>query len=117
MNLDTTHFKKLLQEEKAKLEQELSLLGIKNESGISWDPVTKEDEDPADREDVASTIEQHEDKERIVSVLETQLHEVDHALGKIDSGTYGICEVSGNEIEQDRLEANPSARTCKAHMN
>ena len=41
---------------------------------------------------------------------------VDEALEKIEKGTYGICETGGEKIEEDRLEANPSARTCKAHM-
>jgi RNA polymerase-binding transcription factor DksA len=44
------------------------------------------------------------------------LNTVVHALGKIEAGTYGVCEVSGMDIEEDRLEANPAARTCKAHM-
>lgn len=117
MNIDVTHFKKLLLEEKAKLVSELSSLGVQNEQGVVWEPVTHEDEDTADREDVASVIESHEDKERTISILETQLHDVEIALSKIEAGTYGTCEVSGEPIELDRLEANPSARTSKAHMN
>lgn len=39
-----------------------------------------------------------------------ELAEVDHALGKIDEGTYGICEVSGELIGEMRLEAIPTAR-------
>jgi len=36
-------------------------------------------------------------------------------LKKIEDGTYGICEVGGEEIPEDRLDANPSARTCIEH--
>ena len=39
------------------------------------------------------------------------------ALEKIEKGEYGTCEVCAAEIEEDRLEANPSARTCKAHVD
>ena len=39
-----------------------------------------------------------------------ELAEIDHALGKIESGTYGICEVSGELIGEMRLEAIPTAR-------
>ena len=39
------------------------------------------------------------------------------ALERIEKGTYGICEVGNEEIEEDRLNANPAARTCKAHLN
>ena len=31
------------------------------------------------------------------------------------SGTYGICEVSGEEIPFERLEAMPTATTCIQH--
>ena len=39
-----------------------------------------------------------------------ELAEIDHALGKIESETYGICEVSGELIGELRLEAIPTAR-------
>ncbi len=38
------------------------------------------------------------------------IDEIDHALTKFDEGTYGICEVSGEPIPQERLEAIPWAR-------
>lgn len=38
------------------------------------------------------------------------IEEIDHALGKFDLGTYGICEVSGEPIPKERLEAIPWAR-------
>ncbi|HEU5082960.1 MAG TPA: TraR/DksA C4-type zinc finger protein [Acidimicrobiales bacterium] len=38
------------------------------------------------------------------------IEEIDHALSKFDEGTYGICEVSGEPIPQERLEAIPWAR-------
>jgi RNA polymerase-binding transcription factor DksA len=37
-------------------------------------------------------------------------------LKKMEQNTFGTCEICGNEIEEDRLEAMPSARTCKAHL-
>jgi RNA polymerase-binding transcription factor DksA len=38
------------------------------------------------------------------------VEEIDHALRKFDLGTYGICEVSGDPIPEERLEAIPWAR-------
>lgn len=38
------------------------------------------------------------------------IDEIDHALTKFDGGTYGICEVSGDPIPRERLEAIPWAR-------
>lgn len=36
--------------------------------------------------------------------------EIDHALAKLEDGTYGICEVSGQPIPKERLRAIPWAR-------
>jgi RNA polymerase-binding transcription factor DksA len=36
--------------------------------------------------------------------------EIDHALAKLEKGTYGICEVSGQHIPKERLKAIPWAR-------
>jgi RNA polymerase-binding transcription factor DksA len=38
------------------------------------------------------------------------IEEIDHALAKLDTGSYGICEVSGQPIPKERLEAIPWAR-------
>jgi len=38
------------------------------------------------------------------------IEEIDHALAKFELGTYGICEVSGEPIPEERLEAIPWAR-------
>ncbi len=38
------------------------------------------------------------------------VEEIDHALTKIELGTYGICEVSGQPIPKERLKAIPWAR-------
>lgn len=117
MNIDIQHFKTLLENEKEILERDLGAIGRKiDPSGVVWDSVSKEGEDTADRDDVASSIESFDNNESTILVLETQLHEVNRALEKIEKGTYGICEVSGEQIELDRLEANPSARTSKKHL-
>src|SRR5579863_4303041 len=43
------------------------------------------------------------------------LRQIDRALEKIEEGTYGICDLSGEEIPMKRLEALPYATmTVKA---
>jgi RNA polymerase-binding protein DksA len=44
--------------------------------------------------------------------LEHELAEVDAALDRLHRGTYGICEVCGRPIGDERLEALPTARLC-----
>jgi DnaK suppressor protein len=40
------------------------------------------------------------------------VEEIQAALGRIDDGTYGDCEVCGEPINLARLEALPIARRC-----
>jgi DnaK suppressor protein len=96
----------------------LSQLVQKNEStGTVWNSIQKNDQDTADREEVAENIETFDNQENIVSILETQKNAVVSALDKIEKGTYGLCEIDGKEIEKERLDANASAKTCLACMN
>jgi DnaK suppressor protein len=48
--------------------------------------------------------------------VEQVLAEVEHALKKIDDGTYGICEDTGEPISHARLEALPYARYTVAAL-
>src|SRR5204863_8755544 len=49
--------------------------------------------------------------------LTALLHEVDAALERFESGTYGMCEVCHDPVESDRLIANPLERFCLDHLN
>lgn len=47
------------------------------------------------------------------------IYEINEALNRIDRGTYGICEMSGNTIPEERLEALPFTRftvDCQARI-
>jgi RNA polymerase-binding protein DksA len=50
----------------------------------------------------------------LVEELRQNLRDVDHALGKIERGGYGVCERCGHPIGAERLEAIPWARLCIA---
>src|SRR5262245_4828079 len=49
--------------------------------------------------------------------LTALLREVDEALERFESGTFGICEVCHDTVEADRLIANPLERFCLDHLN
>ena len=119
MAQDTEKFKTELEEEKTKLEGELESVGRRNPNNPKdWEPTQGDaPSGGADRNEGADGIEQYEEHAAILKQLETRYNNVLLALKKLDEGGFGICEVSGGEIESDRLEANPAARTCKAHMN
>jgi DnaK suppressor protein len=46
--------------------------------------------------------------------LEAGLERTERALAKLDDGTYGRCDVCGEEIAPKRLAAMPDAVTCVA---
>jgi DnaK suppressor protein len=46
-----------------------------------------------------------------------QRRQVADALERLDAGTYGRCQVCGREIDDERLEARPEARTCREHAD
>jgi RNA polymerase-binding transcription factor DksA len=48
----------------------------------------------------------------LVDQARVHLAEVDAALGRVEDGTYGVCESCGGSIAPARLEARPVARTC-----
>ncbi len=54
-------------------------------------------------------------KQVLLSLNENErvrLQEVDEALDRIESGTYGICEECGGPISLKRLEVRPVAKYC-----
>lgn len=114
-----TELKGKLEGEKAMLEEQLSHLGTRNPSNPQdWVAAKPEgDEFGADRTDNAGVIEDMHTRNASMNELEGRLNNVQRALDKFTTGTFGICEVTGTEIEIERLNANPAARTCKAHMS
>ena len=59
------------------------------------------------------------DRSRDVGELEdwaAELSEIEAALRRLDDGTYGLCEVCGKPIPDERLEANPTARFDIEHQ-
>jgi DnaK suppressor protein len=61
------------------------------------------------------------DREMDASVgeqIERRLGEIERALEKIEEGTYGLCDDTGEEIPKGRLEAVPEAlRTVEAQQH
>jgi RNA polymerase-binding transcription factor DksA len=114
---DTNKFKAKLEKELALVEKELSDVGRRNPAHPEdWEPVETEiDSDHADETDVADNLESFADNTAVVNQLETQYNDIKAALEKIKAGTYGTCEVGGEKIPEERLQALPSARTCIEH--
>lgn len=115
--IDTKIYKEKLEKELTLVESELSEIARKNPSNPKdWEAIeTDMGNDGSDPNDVADEMENFEENQGIVRNLEVQYNDIKSALDKIENGTYGKCEVGGEDIPENRLEANPSARTCIEH--
>jgi RNA polymerase-binding transcription factor DksA len=51
----------------------------------------------------------------LIQAAQEHLAGIEAAAGRLQQGTYGICEVCGEPIPAARLEARPTARTCIRH--
>ena len=95
-----------LAEEQKNLRAQLLELGVAGDGALSFD------ENFADSGQVAA--EQGETRVLAASLIDL-LGDVDLALAKLDEGTYGRCDVCGDEISGPRLEAMPATRYCIHH--
>jgi DnaK suppressor protein len=48
----------------------------------------------------------------LVRSLRDTLRDVEHALDRMEAGTYGTCDNCGRPIADERLDALPAARLC-----
>ncbi len=118
-DIDIKYFKDKLIEELILVEKELNEVGRKNpDNKLDWEaePASM-GEDSADENETADKIEEYEENTAVLKDLEIRYNDIKDALAKIENGTYGVCEVGSEMIEEDRLLANQAARTCKQHMN
>ncbi len=116
-DIDFEYFRKKLEEEKTLLIEELKTVGrINPDNPDDWEAKPEKLDVAADPNETADAYEAYGENAGILNELEIRFNNVKKALQKIEGGSYGFCEVSGEPIESDRLEANPAAATCKKHM-
>jgi RNA polymerase-binding transcription factor DksA len=86
--------------------------GLRSELGVAENDDISElsdyDQHPADT--ATETFEREKDLS-ILEQLEAELVELQAALERIDAGTYGVDEVTGEPIPAERLDVMPAART------
>ena len=111
--MDDQAVRQRLDEERARLEE--------LRSGFADEHLDEESESQSVSE--LSSVDQHQadlgsetfEREKDLSILEqveAELAGVEHALSRLDDGSYGTCESCGQPIGDDRLEAMPAVRFC-----
>ncbi len=105
MNVDQAA--SVLESERSKLVRQLGDLGA-NERG----ELTGEVEYGEGFADAAAATAERSEVLGIVDNLRVMLESVDAALAKVAAGSYGLCELCGRPIDDDRLEFRPTSRLC-----
>jgi RNA polymerase-binding transcription factor DksA len=107
-----------LEDEKKLLEDELSDLGKVDKKG-DWEATPDSEmasQEVQDEGDMAERAEDYEERSIKLNTLESRLSDINKAILKMEGEDYGICENCKKEIESDRLEVNPAAKSCKNCM-
>lgn len=112
------HFdKKTLTAIRAQLEQHrdelaVELAELEEAAYVSQSEMSGEVSYDEDYADAGSFTFEREKDLSIANNVQDLIDKIERAIGKIDEGTYGICEVCGQPIESARLKALPHALLC-----
>ncbi len=101
---DLVKFKKIFIEQREQLLMNFTVM----DSQLMVNPEDKDEVDQANADIEQNIHMQLKNREKFT------LQKVNHALKKIDDGTYGECESCGEQIEIRRLMARPTASLCIA---
>jgi DnaK suppressor protein len=94
-----------LEEERASVERQLAEQG----ASAGGDVEVAVDEGFADS---AQATMERSHQLALIEKLRDQHEEIVAALGRIQAGAYGRCELCGRQIDEERLEAIPTSRLC-----
>ena len=111
-------FKTRLENELSEVVAELKTIATQNPNTKDWvaTPPT-ESTGNADTDLNSDIAEEWTVRRANLSQLEIRYQNIKRALNKMEIGTFGICEISGEPIEEERLAANPAARTNLANID
>ena len=108
--MDPENARRRLDEERTRLEQMRSEQHESDESeSDSLGELSHMDQHQAD---VGTETFEREKDLSILENVEAELADIEHALARLNDGTYGTCEACGKPIDEARLEALPAARLC-----
>ena len=108
MAIELDKIRARLETERQRLQNEMSELQTK----VEPDEARREGSPFGKREEEATESFELEKRLALEKQVRANLTEVEHALEKLDKGTYGLCDVCGQPIPAERLEAMPHANLC-----
>lgn len=108
MTLNSKLVRARLEQERKRLQDELEQLaaaGHPAEERREGSPFGKREEEATETLELEKRLALEKRTKKLLS-------EMDHALQKLAAGTYGRCDVCGQPIDPNRLEALPQANLC-----
>ncbi len=108
MAIDLAKIRSRLEAERKRLQIELDQL----KTDIQPAEVRREGSPFGKREEEATESFELEKRLALERQVRELLTEVEHAIEKFDKGTYGLCDLCGQPISPERLEALPQANLC-----
>ena len=107
---DVEHFKQLLLEKRREIIG--SMNDMTNEAKSRIDATGDLSSMPIHMADLGTDNFEQEFALELMDGERKLLQEIDDALQRVEEGSYGICEGTGEPISKARLEAKPWARYC-----
>jgi len=102
--MDLVYFKKLLEERKIQILENITIASNELEDLKSVEINDEGDYASVCADNMIDSVIQEKQIE--------ELKEIEEALAKIESGEYGICEMCGEQIKPLRLKVKPYAKYC-----
>lgn len=111
--IDTDRYKKLLEDEKARLTGAVDFLERENPGSLE-EELGEIGSGGTDNHlgDTATATFDRELDQGLEEGAQQTLDEIEAALIRIEDGSYGVCEICGEPIGAERLSAIPWARLC-----
>ncbi len=113
MTIDTASFKEQLEAERDRLQDAVGFLERENPGTIE-DELGEIGSGGTDNHlgDIATATFDRELDQGLEEGAQQTVSEIDAALARIEDGSYGVCEICGKPIGEERLAAIPWARFC-----
>lgn len=105
--MELTVARERLEELRADLDR--SAATLEAEGAGTGSELSSMDQHPAD---AATDLQDADRQSAALDTISDQRAQVEAALGRLDSGTYGVCVDCGKPVSDERLEARPEAARC-----
>lgn len=107
MSTKSSQIRAKLETEKKRLQDELTQLnsGLSMEERREGSPFWKKEEEATESMELEKRL-------ALENRLNNLLAEVERAIKKLETGTYGVCDSCGKTIDPARMEALPQAILC-----